>query len=121
MRISPISGDQWPAAALLHPLPPAEPTATAPPTHAVVQAAAAASADHRQGEGSERQHDGHAVFDPPLIAQRAVLGLPVGTQIADYAKAHDLPFTTVAHAVDMAMPADRAGAAGLDRAGAPAA
>ena len=107
MRISPICGDQWPVAALTHPLPPAEPVATAPAAPAVVQAAAAASADNHFG-GSGHRQQGQAVFDPPLIAQRAVLGLPVGTQIADYAKANDLPFTTVAHAVDMAMPVDRA-------------
>jgi hypothetical protein len=70
--------------------------------------ASAASAENRPGGGSDHRQARHAVFDPPLIAQRAVLGLPVGTQIADYAKAHDLPFNTVAYAVDMAMPVDRA-------------
>jgi len=105
MRISPVHGDQWPVAALHVPLPPAEPVSTTSAPSAVVQASAAA-ADSRSG--GEHRQGRQPVFDPPLIAQRAVLGLPVGTLIADYAKTHDLPFTTVAHAVDMAMPQDRA-------------
>ena len=109
MRISPICGDQWPVAALTHPLPPAEPAATAPAPHAIVQAGAAASADNSPGGSTDHRQNGQAVFDPPLIAQRAVLGLPVGTQIADYARAHDLPFTAVSHAVDEAMPENRRG------------
>ena len=107
MRISPIHGDQWPVAALSTPLPPAEPAATTSTPPAVVQAAAA-SAENRPGGGSDHRQNRNAVFDPPLIAQRAVLGLPVGTLIADYAKTHDLPFTTVAHAVDIAVSQDRA-------------
>jgi hypothetical protein len=73
--------------------------------------ASTAGAGARSGSWSGEEHrhapSRQAVFDPPLIAQRAVLGLPVGTQIADYALAHDLPFTAVSRAVDLAMPVDR--------------
>jgi hypothetical protein len=113
MRISPLHGDQWPVAALHSPLPPAEPAATTSGPPAVVQAAAAA-ADHRSGAEHRHGQNRQAVFDPPLIAQRAVLGLPVGTMIADYAKTHDLPFNTVAHAVDLAVRQDRSGSAAAE-------
>ena len=106
MRISPVHGDQWPVAALHSPLPPAEPASGPVAPVAAVQASAA-GAGARSGPEHRHSQGRPAVFDPPLIAQRAVLGLPVGTQIADYAQAHDLPFTAVSRAVDLAMPVDR--------------
>ena len=109
MRISPVHGDQWPVAALHSPLPPAEPSSahTAAPAVAQVSASGAGARSGQRSGEDHRHSQRQAVFDPPLIAQRAVLGLPVGTQIADYAQAHDLPFTTVSRAVDLAMPVDR--------------
>ena len=106
MRIVPVTGD-LPAVALPPPAPApvVQPAAAAPPLPAVT---AAAAADPGGGTAQERrQPGGKAYFDPPLIAQRAVLGLPVGPLVAEYARAEGLDFGAAWAAVDREMPGPR--------------
>lgn len=106
MRIVPVTGD-LPALATSSPPPvrhvagPPPPPATAP----VERTGAAADT------GSSTTSGGHSplpspkpFFDPPLIAQRAVLGLPTGFLIAGYAASQGIPYAAVAAAVDREMP-----------------
>ena len=109
MRIVPVTGD-LPAIVVPPPLvPPAqERSGSAPP---VVEAV------HRsRGAGSESAADHPPprtllpFFDPPLIAQRAALGLPIGALVADYAQSEGIPYTAAAAAVDRELGSDLPGA-----------
>ena len=104
MRITPVTGD-LPALATAPPPPlrsAADPPPAAPTTPVAPPAAADADAGARSGDRRPPAHK--PFFDPPLIAQRAVLGLPTGFLIADFARSQDIPFAVAAAAVDRAMP-----------------
>ena len=104
MRMLPVTGD-LPALATAPPLParhvsdpPAVP-ATAPVEHSAATGTGADAADDR------RQPPPHPpFFDPPLIAQRAALGLPTGFLIADLARSAGISYAAASAAVDDAMP-----------------
>lgn len=104
MRIVPVTGD-LPAVAWLAEPPP-------PPVPAVEGAApaipAAASAGGAKAGSSHDRHPARRpvppAFDPPLIAQRAVLGLPVGALIAQHAQAEGITYGAASAAVDREMP-----------------
>ena len=99
MRIVPVTGD-LPAIVVPPPLvPPAqERPGSSPP---VVE-----SVHRSRGAGSESAADHPPprtllpFFDPPLIAQRAALGLPVGSMIADFARTEGITYTAASAAVD---------------------
>ena len=106
MRITPVTGD-LPALATAPPPPvrhltePAPPPATPP-----VQQAAATDADSGAAADGRRSPAPKPFFDPPLIAQRAVLGLPTGFLIADFARSQGIPYAAAAAAVDREMPTE---------------
>ena len=104
MRITPVTGD---LPALVTPPPPPvrhldappPPPATAPVEHtASTGTDADAAADHRHPPSQK------PFFDPPLIAQRAVLGLPTGYLIADFARSQGITYAAASAAVDREMP-----------------
>ncbi len=104
MRITPVTGD-LPAVATPPPPPVRQPAAppAAPVTAAVTQAGAAST----DADATARDRPAPSLkpfFDPPLIAQRAALGLPTGFLIADLARAEGLPFCAVAAAGDRERP-----------------
>lgn len=105
MRIVPVMGD-LPAVAQLggEPLtPPAAEPDMGPPL--VPPASAPTGAD--AGTAGDRRAPRPPIplaFDPPLIAQRAVLGLPVGPLIAEHALAEGIHYGAASAAVDRAMP-----------------
>lgn len=107
MRMAPVMGD-LPAVARLDEPPPAQPAKPelGPPLVAPAAAPAGADAgtagDHRAPRSPVPQ-----AFDPPLIAQRAVLGLPVGPRIAEYALVEEMHYGAACAAVDRAMPAPK--------------
>ncbi len=101
MRITPVTGD-LPA----HAVPPPSPV-----RHAVEPGPAAAPVERTDATATDadaaarhRRPAGLPLFDPPLIAQRAVLGLPTGHLIAGLARSADIPYTAAAAAVDREMP-----------------
>jgi hypothetical protein len=104
VRITPVTGD-LPALATSPPPPvrhstePAPPPATPP-----VQQTAATDTDSGAAAGDRRRAAPEPFFDPPLIAQRAVLGLPTGPLIAGYARSQGITYAAAAAAVDRAMP-----------------
>lgn len=102
MRISPVTGD-LPAVATL-----TEPAAPPPPHEEQAAPAVAPVASTAGGSGAgmsdQRRESPPQAFDPPLIAQRAVLGLPVGMLIAELAEAEKVPYMTASAAVDREMP-----------------
>ena len=109
MRIQPVNGNLPAVArpvvevALLDP----SPLASAP----LAVAAAAAPAGSSTSEGRQRPPMPAKVFDPPLIAQRAALGLPVGGLVLDYAREQGISYNAAWAAVNLVMPADSSGAA----------
>lgn len=106
MRISGVTGDLPAVAHLVDAAPPEPPAAGVAPPPAVPPATAAtgAGADGSTDRRQERQLT--RVFDPPLIAQRAVLGLPVGQLIAELAESEQMTFSAACAAVDREMPRD---------------
>jgi hypothetical protein len=106
VRITPVTGD-LPALVTAPPPPvrhvdgPPPPPATAP-----VERTGAPGTDTRPSSGDRRPPSAKPCFDPPLIAQRAVLGLPTGFLIAELALSEGVPYAAVAAAVDREMPAD---------------
>ena len=106
MRIQGVTGDLPAIAQLLTEAPgKVEAPSTAPPPPAVAAAVAAGetggdhtSSDHR------RPHQPLTSFDPPLIAQRAVLGFPLGPMVAAHAQAEGKSYGEVWAAVDRIMP-----------------
>jgi len=104
VRITPVTGD-LPAVATPPPPPVrhvAEP-ASAPVT-AAVDSTAAAGADADAASGHRRSPTPKPCFDPPLIAQRAALGLPTGFLIAEFARSQGIPYTAASAAVDRELP-----------------
>jgi hypothetical protein len=104
VRIVPVTGD---LPAIVTPPPPpvrhvAEPPP--PPATAAVEHTTAADTDGYGASGDRRQPGPKPFFDPPLIAQRAVLGLPTGFLIADFARSQGIPYAAAAAAVDREMP-----------------
>lgn len=104
MRIVPVMGDLPAVAALGEvPTPPAPEPDVGPPL--VAPAAAATGADAgTAGDHRAPRPQVPLAFDPPLIAQRAVLGLPVGPLIAQHALAEGIAYGAASAAVDRAMP-----------------
>ena len=106
MRISGVTGDLPAVAAPTEPPAPVSRDDGAPPP-AVAPAPAATAGGDAGSSGSRQQRPPliHA-FDPPLIAQRAALGLPVGMLIAQLAEAESMTYSAACAAVDRAMPED---------------
>ncbi len=105
MRITPVTGD-LPAVATAPP-PPLRHLAEPPPvpvTPPVARASATGTGVDPQAAGSHRPPNPEPFFDPPLIAQRAALGLPTGFLIADFARAQGVTYAAVAAAVEREMP-----------------
>jgi hypothetical protein len=103
VRIVPVTGD---LPALVTPPPqPVRQVAEAPPPPATAPVEHTTAPDTGRGTSNERrQHSPKPFFDPPLIAQRAVLGLPTGFLIADFARSQGIPYAAAAAAVDREMP-----------------
>jgi hypothetical protein len=112
MRIVPVTGDLPAVASLMElPTPPAAEPDEAPPRVAPASAATGADA----GTTGERRLPRPPVplaFDPPLIAQRAALGLPVGPLIAEHALNEGIDYGAACAAVDRAMPSPNGSARG---------
>jgi hypothetical protein len=108
MRIAPVTGDLPVVAQLVDPPPPAaDPVVAAP---AIAPVAPSAGADSASSDGRRPPRPALLLaFDPPLIAQRAVLGLPVGPLIAEHALAEGITYGAACAAVDRAMPEPEAG------------
>ena len=105
MRIVPVTGD-LPAVVT----PPPHPIrqlaeASSSPAMAPVEDTAAAGTGADATASGDRHPPSTPFFDPPLIAQRAVLGLPTGFLIAEFALSQDIPYAAVAAAVDQEMSA----------------
>lgn len=104
MRISGVTGD-LPAVAALPEGPPVQAPADSPPAPAVAAPAAAGGAEGDAAHDPSRQRRPVLLaFDPPLIAQRAVLGLPVGMLIAEHAEAEGITYSAACAAVDREIP-----------------
>ena len=99
MRIVPVTGD-LPAVASTSPARPPLTELPAPTPPVVVATARSGDAGRGAGRDEPRQRTLLPFFDPPLIAQRAALGLPIGALVADYAKTEGIPYTAAAAAVD---------------------
>jgi hypothetical protein len=108
VRIIPVTGD-LPALASAPPQP-VRSAAEPPPAPATAPVEQTSAADTGAGasSGDRRPPSAKPFFDPPLIAQRAVLGLPTGFLIADFAQSAGIPYAVAAAAVDRAMPKDAA-------------
>jgi hypothetical protein len=104
VRITPVTGD-LPAVATPPP-PPVRPVAEPPPAPApaAVAQSGAADSDADAAAGHRRAPSPKPFFDPPLIAQRAVLGLPTGFLIADFARSQGITYAAASAAVDREMP-----------------
>jgi hypothetical protein len=111
MRILGVNGDMSPVVTPSEPPPAAGPAADAAPP--AVAAATAAGAGTSTGTGThDRRRQSPAplpTFDPPLIAQRAALGLPTGRLIAELAEAEDMTYSAASAAVDRELPHPIAG------------
>jgi hypothetical protein len=111
MRILGVDGDMSPVVTPSEPPPAAGPAADAAPP--AVAAATAAGAGTSTGTGThDRRRQSPAplpTFDPPLIAQRAALGLPTGRLIAELAEAEDMTYSAASAAVDRELPHPIAG------------
>jgi hypothetical protein len=106
MRIQGVTGD-LPAVAHLGAgaAPVEQPAAVAsPPAVAAAAATTEADGDHTSSD-RRRPPPQLPVFDPPLIAQRAALGLPVGAMVAEHARSAEISYNAAWAAVDQAMPA----------------
>ncbi len=99
MRIVPVTGD-LPAVASTGPVRAPLTELPAPAPQVVVAPARSGDAGRGAGREEPRQRTLLPFFDPPLIAQRAALGLPIGPLVADYAKTEGIPYTAAAAAVD---------------------
>ncbi len=104
MRITPVTGD-LPAVATAPP-PPVRSVDALPaaPTAAPVAQTTAADPDADAAADRRHQPPPKPFFDPPLIAQRAVLGLPTGFLIADFARSQGISYAAASAAVDREMP-----------------
>jgi hypothetical protein len=106
VRITPVTGDL--PAFVTPPPPPVRHLAEPPPApaSAPVEHTAKPDTDANPTGGDRHPRSPKPFFDPPLIAQRAALGLPTGFLIADFARSQGVPYATVAAAVDREMPRD---------------
>ena len=106
MRIVPVTGDL--PALVTAPPPPARHVTEPPPAPATAPVAhtSAADTDANAASGDRRPPSPKPFFDPPLIAQRAVLGLPTGHLIADFARSQGITYAAAAAAVDHELPRD---------------
>lgn len=107
MRMAPVTGD-LPAVARFDDPPTLQ--AAKPEVGPPLVAPAAAPTGADAGTAGDRRAPRSPVsqaFDPPLIAQRAVLGLPVGPLIAQHALAEGIDYGAACAAVDRAMPAPK--------------
>ena len=118
MRIQGVTGD-LPAVAHLGPVAPAAVPAVddAPAEPAVAPPPASDGADlghDTTADDRRRPLQPLPAFDPPLIAQRAALGWPVGPLVVEHARATGTSYGAVWAQVDRAMAAvaDAAGADG---------
>lgn len=104
MRIQPVTGD-LPAVAQPDVVGPVVPAPRREPASTAVAApAAGGDAESYAAERRARQPLRH--FDPPLIAQRAALGLPVGRLVLEMAQAEGISYSAAWAAVDNAMPVE---------------
>jgi hypothetical protein len=104
VRIVPVTGD-LPALATAPPPPVRQLAEPSPaPAAAPVERTGAPDADANAASGDRRPPSPLPFFDPPLIAQRAALGLPTGFLIADFARSQGVPYAAVAAAVDRELP-----------------
>jgi hypothetical protein len=111
MRIQGVTGD-LPAVVHLGPV------AATVPVPAAEAPTPAVSAPSRGDDAEMRQHSGQdprrapaqplSSFDPPLIAQRAALGWPVGPLVVERARATGTSVAEVWSQVDLARPVERA-------------
>ena len=108
MRIQGVTGD-LPAVAQLMNEGAAKvdpPAVSAAPPPAVAAAASAGDASGGQADAERRRPPKPlASFDPPLIAQRAVLGWPVGPLVAEHARQTGVSYGAVWAQVDSALAA----------------
>ncbi len=105
MRITPVTGD-LPAVAACAPPPllVRDPPA-APPDLPAPAAVTTAGTSGSQSDPSDRRRPARpAFFDPPLIAQRAALGLPIGPLVADLATSTGISYGEASAAVDRELP-----------------
>jgi hypothetical protein len=109
MRMMPVTGDLPAVATLVEPpVPPVSDVDAAPP--AVAPTTSTGGADAGASDGRRPPHPQVPLaFDPPLIAQRAVLGLPVGPLIANHALAEGISYGAASAAVDREMPQPESG------------
>lgn len=109
MRIQGVTGDLPAVAQLMNEGAPKveQPSGDAAPPPAV--AAAPSAGDTGGGESAaDRRRPPKPLpsFDPPLIAQRAVLGFALGPMVAAHALAEGISYGAAWAAVDRIMPAD---------------
>ena len=103
MRITPVTGD-LPSVATAPPAPRPLADPLPPPAPTVVARADVSGSDADATSDRRRTPTLLPFFDPPLIAQRAVLGLPVGFLIADFARSEGITYSAASAAVDREMP-----------------
>lgn len=102
MRIQPVTGDLPAVAQLDHVVPVVPEPRPAPAPAAVAAPAASGDAGSYAADRRARQPLSH--FDPPLIAQRAALGLHVGALVLEMSQAKGISYSAAWAAVDDAMP-----------------
>lgn len=108
MRIQGVTGDLPAVAQLMNEgAAPVDKPATHAPAPAVT-AAAAAGETGGDPSASDRRRPPPVLnsFDPPLIAQRAVLGFPLGPMVAAHAQSEGITYGEAWAAVDRVMPHD---------------
>jgi hypothetical protein len=115
VRITPVTGD-LPALATAPPAP-VRHVADVPPPPATPPVEQTAALDTGSGAAARERRPPSPTpfFDPPLIAQRAALGLPTGFLIADFARSEGIPYAVAAAAVDRELPRPAPGAASTGR------
>jgi hypothetical protein len=113
MRVQGVTGD-LPAIAHVGPVAPpvVPPVDDAPPRPAVAAPSAGEGAELGDGSAADdhrrRPLQPLPSFDPPLIAQRAVLGWPVGPLVVEHVRATGVSYGAVWAQVDRAMAAVQA-------------
>ena len=108
MRIPGVTGDLPAVAQLMSEgVVKVEPVAAAAPAPAVAAAAATSDAGGSHSSSDHRHPPRNFnSFDPPLIAQRAVLGFPLAPMVAEHAKAEGISYGAAMVEVQRVMPAD---------------
>ena len=109
MRIQGVTGDLPAVAQLMSdPVVKAEPVAATAPAPAVAAAPATSDAGGDRSSTDRHHHQPRNLnsFDPPLIAQRAVLGFPLGPMVAEHAKAEGISYSAAMAEVQRVMPAE---------------